>query len=133
MNCTGILMSANANTTPASSGADTAILLLSVAVLIGSIFAYYYFIDLSVVIRALMIVAGVIGSVFLVGQSQKGKRAFEYIRGSRTEVRRVVWPTRQEAVQTTIIVVVFVFIFGLMLWGLDAVLARVVQAALGRG
>lgn len=126
-------MSANANTTPASSGADTAILLLSVAVLIGSIFAYYYFVDLSVVLRALMVVAGVLGSTFLVAQTQKGKRAIEYIKGSRTEVRRVVWPTRQEAVQTTLIVVVFVFIFGLMLWGLDAVLARVVQAALGRG
>lgn len=126
-------MSTNANTTPAASGADTAILLLSVAVLIGSIFAYYYFIDLSIVLRALMVIGGVVGSAFLVSRTAKGKRAVEYIRGSRTEVRRVVWPTRQEAVQTTLIVVVFVFIFGLMLWGLDAVLARVVQAALGRG
>lgn len=126
-------MSANANTTPAASGADTAILLLSVAVLLGSIFAYYYFVDLSVVVRALMVVGGVVGSTVLVAQSQKGKRAIEYIRGSRTEVRRVVWPTRQEAIQTTLIVIVFVFIFGLMLFCLDWVLARVVEAALGRG
>jgi preprotein translocase subunit SecE len=42
------------------------------------------------------------------------------IKGSRTEIRKVVWPTRQETTQTTMIVVVFVFVMALILWALDS-------------
>jgi preprotein translocase subunit SecE len=49
-----------------------------------------------------------------------------FAKESRTEVRKVVWPSRQEATQTTLIVVVATVIVALILWGLDGILVRVV-------
>ncbi len=53
------------------------------------------------------------------------------IKGARTEIRKVVWPTRQETVQTTMIVVVFVVLVVLLLWGLDSFLGWLVSLAIG--
>ena len=59
-------------------------------------------------------------------QTVKGRTAVAFAKESRTEVRKVVWPTRQEAVQTTGIVLVATLIMSLLLWGLDSVLFWVV-------
>jgi preprotein translocase subunit SecE len=55
------------------------------------------------------------------------------MREARAELRKVVWPTRQETVQTTLIVVVMVVIVALILWALDAVFVRVINALIGWG
>jgi preprotein translocase subunit SecE len=52
----------------------------------------------------------------------KGRTAVAFAKESRTEVRKVVWPTRQEAIQTTGIVLVVTLLMSLLLWGLDSVL-----------
>jgi preprotein translocase subunit SecE len=52
------------------------------------------------------------------------------VKGSRTEIRKVVWPTRQETVQTTMIVVAFVVLVALLLWGLDSLLGWLVSLAI---
>lgn len=123
----------SANTQTASKPLDTLILLLAVAVVIAAIVGFYYFSEESVLLRAGGIVAGITLSGFLIALTQKGKTAFSYIKGSRTEVRKVVWPSRQETIQTTLIVMVFVLILALFLWGLDAVLTQAVQYLTGRG
>jgi preprotein translocase subunit SecE len=58
--------------------------------------------------------------------------AWSYIQGSRTELRRMVWPTRRETVQTTLMVVVVVLILAIFIWALDIVLAWAVQLLTGR-
>ena len=52
------------------------------------------------------------------------------VKGSRTEIRKVVWPTRQETVQTTMVVVGFVLLVALLLWGLDSFLGWLVSKAI---
>ena len=64
-------------------------------------------------------------------QTVKGRNAVDFAKESRTEVRKVVWPTRQEAVQTTGIVLVATLIMSLLLWGLDSVLFWVVGLITG--
>ena len=93
-----------------------AILLLIVA----GIYANGHYSDTAWGLRA---AAGIIVAAILVAivlQTAKGQAAWVFIRGARTELRKVVWPTRQETVQTTMIVVVMVIITALILWGLDA-------------
>ena len=56
----------------------------------------------------------------------KGRQFLTFAKESRTEVRKVVWPTRQEATQTTLIIAVATAIIALLLWGMDAILVRIV-------
>lgn len=90
-----------------------------------------YFSDQSLLYRVLglLVLAGIAGFVAL--QTAKGASFWELIKGSRTEIRKVVWPTRQETVQTTMIVVAFVLLVALMLWGLDSLLGWLVSLVIG--
>jgi len=63
--------------------------------------------------------------------TERGGAFWQLIKGSRTGIRKVVWPTRQETTQTTLIVVVFVFIMALILWGIDSVLGWLVGMVIG--
>ena len=104
------------------------------AVLLGiAIVAFHYYADHSLLLRvvALLVVVGVATGVAL--QTEKGRIAWNFVRESRTEVRKVVWPTRKETMQTTGIVVVMVGLVAMILWGLDTFLAWMVRLFLGQG
>jgi preprotein translocase subunit SecE len=60
-------------------------------------------------------------------QSQSGKAAWAFVRDARTEVRKVVWPTRKETAQTTLFVIVAVIFMGVCLWLLDMFLGWAVR------
>jgi preprotein translocase subunit SecE len=98
---------------------DTVLLLLSVAILLGSIFAYYYFGNQSLLLRSLGVLAAFIVSVWIAMQSAQGRTLWGFIQGSRVELRKVVWPTREETVQTSLIVLVFTAIMGTFFLLLD--------------
>jgi len=69
---------------------------------------------------------------FLVALTTKeGKEALSLILESRTEIRRVIWPTRVETTQTTLIVIVAITVAGLILWGLDSLFGWVTALLLG--
>lgn len=124
-------MSAQAK--PAATGLGTFILLVALAVLCGSVFAFYYFAgDYPAWIRAVGLLVATVLSVVIAVQSEKGRTVWEYVRQSRTEVRKVVWPTRQETMQTTLMVLIVVIILGVFLWLGDIVLLRVVQFLTGQ-
>ena len=89
-----------------------------------------YFADQSLLYRVLGIVAIAIVAGLIALQTAKGAAFWALVKGSRTEIRKVVWPTRQETVQTTMIVVVFVVLVALLLWGLDAFLGWLVSLAI---
>ena len=61
----------------------------------------------------------------------EGKGALKLILESRTEIRRVVWPTRTETTQTVLIVVVAIIICALLLWGLDSLFGWATAKLLG--
>jgi preprotein translocase subunit SecE len=109
------------------------IVLLSLLMLVGSILGYYYFDSQPAVIRAVGVLVGVAASLFVFTRSPKGAVVWEYVRGSRTEIRKMVWPTRQETLQTTLIIGVFVLVFAIFLWLLDMALVEIVQFLTGRG
>ncbi len=89
-----------------------------------------YFADESLLYRVLgiLVLAAVAGMVAL--QTAKGAAFWALVKGSRTEIRKVVWPTRQETVQTTMIVVGFVLLVAVILWGLDSLLGWLVSLAI---
>ncbi|GGB72589.1 preprotein translocase subunit SecE [Shewanella basaltis] len=101
--------------------------LLIAAAVIGN----QFYADANVVAR----VAGVIIAFAIAGvialQTIKGKQALSFAREAHIEVRKVVWPTRQEALNTTFIVLAATGVVALVLWGLDAVLLRVVNLITG--
>ena len=112
---------------------DTALLLLSIAVLVGGIFAYYYYSDESVLLRTLGVLVAFSLAVFIALRSAQGKTLWAFIQGARVELRKVVWPTREEAVQTTIIVLVFTAIMGTFFWLLDFLLLWFTRFITGQG
>ncbi|WP_100643668.1 preprotein translocase subunit SecE [Alteromonas facilis] len=89
--------------------------------------------DVSVLYRALAAVAAVVIAGFIAATTVKGSAFLTYAKESRTEVRKVVWPSRQEATQTTLIVLAATVIVGLLLWGLDGIIVRVVGWITGIG
>lgn len=102
-----------------------------VLLLAGAVVGNYIFAEQSVLVRAIAVVAAIIIAGLVAMQTVKGRNAVDFAKESRTEVRKVVWPTRQEAVQTTGIVLVATLIMSLLLWGLDSVLFWVVGLITG--
>ena len=112
---------------------DTLLLLTSVAILVGSIFAYYYYANESALLRSLGVLVAFGLAVWIVLQSAQGKTLWSFIQGSRVELRKVVWPTREEAIQTTLIVIAFAAIMGTFFWLLDLLLFWVTRLLTGQG
>ena len=105
--------------------------LIVVALLAAGIVGNSYFADQSLLYRVLALVALAVVAGLVALQTPKGAAFWALVKGSRTEIRKVVWPTRQETVQTTMIVVVFVILVALFLWGLDSFLGWLVSLAIG--
>lgn len=80
-------------------------------------------------VLALLVIAAVAAYAGL--QTGKGKAFFVLAKEARAEIRKVVWPTRQETTQTTLIVVAVVLVMALLLWGLDSLLGWLVSLIVG--
>ena len=80
-------------------------------------------------VLALLVVAAAAGFVAL--QTAKGQSFFNLVKEARIEIRKVVWPTRQETTQTTLMVVAVVLVMALLLWGLDSLLGWIVSSIVG--
>ena len=91
----------------------------------------YYFAAESLLLRVvgLLVLAGIAGAIAL--QTVKGGAFWTLVKDAKTEIRKVVWPSRQETVQTTLIVVAVVLVMGLLLWALDSMLGWLVSTIIG--
>jgi preprotein translocase subunit SecE len=105
----------------------------SVAVLIAAIGAFYYFGETSTLLRVIVLLVAVGMSVFIASKTETGEVAWEFVRESRTEVRKVVWPTRRETLQTTGLVIAMVTVVAIILWALDSVLAAIMRSVMSVG
>jgi preprotein translocase subunit SecE len=114
------------------SGLDLVKWLLVFVILSLAVVGNYIF-ELGALERAIAIVVLVIVAGVVAGQTNKGRTFINFAKESRTEIRKVVWPTRQETMQTTLVVIIATIIMGLLLWGLDAILLRVVSFFTGLG
>jgi preprotein translocase subunit SecE len=111
---------------------DTVKLGAALLVLTGAVVAFYYYADASKLIRVVGLVAAVGVAAAVALQTEKGRTLSGFIRESQVEVRKVVWPTRQETVQTTFVVIIVVIIIALFLWFLDWGLGAIVHWVMGR-
>jgi preprotein translocase subunit SecE len=102
-----------------TSAIDTFKLMTAVLVLIAGVVGFYYFEDESQLLRVLGMLAVAAVAFFIAASSDKGRRALGFVKEARVEVRKVVWPTRQETLQTTIAVLFMVVLVAIMLWLFD--------------
>ena len=91
----------------------------------------WYFGDWPFLYRALALVGLALVAGFAALQTERGQRVWNLAREARTELRRVVWPNRQETTQTTLIVLILILLFALILWGLDSGLSFLVKQVIG--
>jgi preprotein translocase subunit SecE len=112
---------------------DIVKLVLAALILVGSIVAYYYFENDSLLLRVVGVLVALAISVVIAFQTTQGQELWRFILASRVELRKVVWPTRQETMQTTLTVFVFVLIMGIFFWLLDMGLLWFTKLITGRG
>ena len=103
-----------------------------VGIIVGlAVYGNWYYQEQSLFLRVSgLLIAG--AAAFLIAvKTEKGNTAWNLIKEARSEIRRVVWPTNNETTQTTLVVLVMVFIFSLILWGLDSLLSWLVSSLIG--
>jgi preprotein translocase subunit SecE len=98
----------------------------------AGVFAFYWFSDWATVLRGLIVAAGLIAGAVVFLTTAKGVQTREFLSESRFELRKVVWPTRQEALRTTWVVMIAVLILSLILAGFDVVIQWAVKFLLQR-
>jgi len=123
----------NAQTeTSQGSFLDTIKLLIAAAALVGGLYAYYFYEnDIALPLRVLMVLGGTGVGIAIAMTSTQGRRLWHFIQGSRVEIRKVVWPTRQETTQTAIAVFVFTLVMMLFFWALDSGLLWLTRKLVG--
>ena len=119
--------------TPAGASAkDSTLLTLSILAIFAGIFAFYWYEDQSLPIRIGMVVAGLAAATGLVWFSWYGREFRQFAQASRIELRKVVWPEREDTIKTTYIVIGFAILMGLFFWGLDWVLTWMIRLLTGQ-
>jgi preprotein translocase subunit SecE len=102
--------------------ADKIKLAVAVMLVVAGIAGYYWLSANSILLRILAVVAGIVAGVAVAWASAPGREFVAFAREALVEVKKVVWPTRKETVQTTTAVFAFVVVMALFLWVSDKTL-----------
>jgi len=121
----------NAKTEANAGGLDGLKWVVVVLLVAAGIGGNFYYADYSLLYRVLGLLALAVIAAFVAVQTVQGAAFWKLAKEARTEIRKVVWPTRQETTQTTLIVVAFVIVMALILWGLDTLLGWLVSLVIG--
>jgi preprotein translocase subunit SecE len=113
--------------------ADKIKIVFAALLVIAGIAAFYYFSEKAMIIRVAAVLGGMVAAGLLFLTTGTGRLFKVYATDSVDEVRKVVWPTRKETLQTTGIVFVFVVIMALFLWLVDGSLLWTMKKLIGRG
>jgi preprotein translocase subunit SecE len=112
---------------------DAAKLAAGVAIVAAGLAGFYLLAEQPIWLRWIMVLAGIALGGLVSLQSYQGKTFWAFVQSSRIELRKVVWPNRQETLQVTIVVFVMVIVMALFFWGLDTLLALLTKYLTGRG
>lgn len=125
----------NAQAEDASNVLDVVKQVFSLVLVVAGVTAFYYFSDVAgftTLYRVLMLVAIIVAAIGLMLTTSRGKGIWAFALESKQEVRKVVWPTREETMRTTLLVFGLVFLVGLMLWLLDMSLFWAIKSLTGQ-
>jgi len=123
----------NSEAETAGSSLDSAKLIVAVLLVVGGLAAYYYFVEVTHIVRVLGLVAAGIVALFVASQTAKGRETLGFVRDTQVEVRKVVWPTRQETIRTTGFIMLGVFVMAVLLWLLDVALGGIMRWLMSLG
>lgn len=117
-----------------NTSSDIAMWILAALVFGAGVYGFVYFEGQAMtLIRVLGLVAAVGVALFIAAQTAKGREALSYVREVDVERRKVVWPTRQETVQTTLIVLAVTVVVAIILFLMDTVFGGLVRWLIGMG
>ena len=110
---------------------DLVKLVIAALIVIAAVAGFYIFADQSTPLRVagILVATGVAAWIGL--QTEPGRNLWNFLQDAQVEVRKVVWPTRQETTQTTLLVIAVVILAALILWGLDSVLRWAIRLLIG--
>jgi preprotein translocase subunit SecE len=123
----------NSSAEAGGAGLDIAKLAGAALLLVGGLFAFYFFAEWYVLLRVLLLLALGGAAAAVAFQTQPGRQLWQFIADARMEVRKVVWPTRQETIQTTLVVMAMVVVLGIVLWLFDMILMGILRFLTGHG
>lgn len=113
--------------------ADTAKLAVAIVLVLTGIAGYYLLGSQGAWLRWLAVAAGLLLAAVVIATSRYGAALKQFMADSRIELRKIVWPNRQETGVTTLVVFVFLLLAGVFFWGLDLALAWATRALTGQG
>jgi preprotein translocase subunit SecE len=123
----------NSNVETTGGKLDTFKLGLALLILIAALVGFYFYADEALLYRVIGLLAAVGISVGIALQTDKGREIWGYFHDAQIEVRKVVWPTRKETVNTTLLVIGMVIIVAIILWLLDMFLGWSIGLLMGHG
>ncbi|HHH13334.1 MAG TPA: preprotein translocase subunit SecE [Thiolapillus brandeum] len=126
-------MNAQADNKETNSSLDTVKLAVAVGLVVGAIVGFYLLEAKPLWVRLLEILVLAGAAVFIALQTEPGRRIKAFFSAAQMEVRKVVWPTRQETVQTTLVIFLVVLVTSLFLWAVDSILFVLVRLFTGQG
>lgn len=101
--------------------------LLVLIIILGGIVANSYYSQVAWALRATIGIILIAIAVAIASQTAQGKQAWIFLKGARAELRKVVWPSRQETIRTTLVVVGMVAIMAIILWVLDSLFLWIIS------
>ncbi|MFQ5660546.1 MAG: preprotein translocase subunit SecE [Gammaproteobacteria bacterium] len=112
---------------------DSVKLVMALLIVSSVITAFYFYAEHSLLLRVLGLLAGSGVALVIAMQTEKGHQIWAFFQDAQIEVRKVVWPTRQETLQTTLIVILMVVFVAIILWILDMFLGWSIGLLMGQG
>ena len=123
---------AEVQTSAGASVKDSVLMTLSILVLFAGIVAFYWYDELALPFRIAMVAAGLAAAAGLMWFTWYGREFSQFAVASRVELRKVVWPEREETIKTTYVVFIFAIVMGVFFWGLDWVLTWLTRLLSGQ-
>jgi len=115
-----------------ASAKDNALMILSIVALLAGVVAFYWYEEDPLALRLAMVGTGVVAAVGLAWVSWYGREFWQFAQAARVELRKVVWPEREDTVRTTVLVIVFASLMGLFFWVLDLILTWLIRLLTGQ-
>jgi preprotein translocase subunit SecE len=115
-----------------ASAKDNALMILSIVALLAGVVAFYWYEEDPLALRLAMVGSGLVVAVGLAWVSWYGREFWQFAQAARVELRKVVWPEREDTVRTTVLVIIFASLMGLFFWVLDLILTWLIRLLTGQ-